>query len=69
MLAVQESKQKEENKKVQDAHEAIRPTDVSRMPAIVKESLSRDQFRLLSADLENALWQAGCSLPYMRQHP
>ena len=32
--------------KTQDAHEAIRPTDVSRMPAIVKESLSRDQFRL-----------------------
>ena len=30
----------------QDAHEAIRPTDVSRMPALVKESLSRDQFRL-----------------------
>ena len=44
-VAVQESKQKE-NKNVQDAHEAIRPTDVSRMPAIVKESLSRDQFRL-----------------------
>ena len=33
-------------KKIQDAHEAIRPTDVSRMPALVKESLSRDQFRL-----------------------
>ena len=31
---------------IQDAHEAIRPTDVSRMPALVKESLSRDQFRL-----------------------
>lgn len=44
-VAAQESKQKE-NKNVQDAHEAIRPTDVSRMPAIVKESLSRDQFRL-----------------------
>ena len=44
-VAVQESKQKE-NKNVQDAHEAIRPTDVSRMPAIVKESLSRDKFRL-----------------------
>ena len=44
-VAVQESKQKE-NKNVQDAHEAIRPTDVSRTPAIVKESLARDQFRL-----------------------
>lgn len=34
------------NKNIQDAHEAIRPTDVSRTPAAVKESLSRDQFRL-----------------------
>lgn len=33
-------------KKIQDAHEAIRPTDISRIPAAVKESLSRDQFRL-----------------------
>ena len=34
------------NNNVQDAHEAIRPTDVSRTPAMVKDSLSRDQFRL-----------------------
>ena len=34
------------HKNIQDAHEAIRPTDVSRTPAAVKESLSRDQFRL-----------------------
>ena len=33
-------------KKIQDAHEAIRPTDISRTPQEVKESLSRDQFRL-----------------------
>ena len=33
-------------KKVQDAHEAIRPTDIARTPALVKDSLSRDQFRL-----------------------
>ncbi len=32
--------------KVQDAHEAIRPTDISLTPAKVKDSLSRDQFRL-----------------------
>lgn len=31
---------------VQDAHEAIRPSDIARTPAIIKESLSRDQFRL-----------------------
>lgn len=32
--------------KIQDAHEAIRPTDIKRTPAVLKESLSRDQFRL-----------------------
>ena len=38
--------QKEDGKKIQDAHEAIRPTDVTRTPVMVKDSLSRDQFRL-----------------------
>ena len=32
--------------KIQDAHEAIRPSDVNRTPSEVKESLTRDQFRL-----------------------
>ena len=32
--------------KIQDAHEAIRPTDINRVPSEIKESLSRDQFRL-----------------------
>lgn len=34
------------NNKIQDAHEAIRPTYVDLTPAQVKESLTRDQFRL-----------------------
>lgn len=33
-------------KKIQDAHEAIRPTDMSLTPVKIKEQLSRDQFRL-----------------------
>ena len=33
-------------KTAQDAHEAIRPTDISRRPEDVKASLTRDQFRL-----------------------
>ena len=37
---------KKTEKKIQDAHEAIRPTDISRTPASLKESLSRDQLRL-----------------------
>ena len=34
------------NKKVQDAHEAIRPTDVNRIPVSLKDLISRDLFRL-----------------------
>ncbi len=37
---------KKTGKKIQDAHEAIRPTYVDLTPAQVKEALSRDQFRL-----------------------
>ena len=33
-------------KRIQDAHEAIRPTDIQRIPLMVKDSLTRDQFRL-----------------------
>ena len=39
-------KQAKKDHKIQDAHEAIRPTDIARTPAALKESLSRDQFRL-----------------------
>ena len=35
-----------DGKKIQDAHEAIRPTDITRTPAALKDSLTRDQFRL-----------------------
>ena len=37
---------KKSGAKIQDAHEAIRPSDINRTPAMVKDSLSRDQFRL-----------------------
>jgi DNA topoisomerase-1 len=40
------TKEKESKKRIQDAHEAIRPTDMSLTPVKVKEQLSRDQFRL-----------------------
>lgn len=36
----------DKGKKIQDAHEAIRPTDISRTPLSIKDSLSRDQYRL-----------------------
>lgn len=38
--------EKKTDKKIQDAHEAIRPSDVTRTPASLKDSLTRDQFRL-----------------------
>lgn len=39
-------KKDDSKKKIQDAHEAIRPTDITRTPLSLKESLSRDQYRL-----------------------
>lgn len=39
-------KKKEEKTKIQDAHEAIRPTDITLTPVKVKDSLSREHFRL-----------------------
>ena len=38
--------QSKAGQKIQDAHEAIRPSQIERTPAAVKEVLSRDQFRL-----------------------
>lgn len=45
-FVVESEAKKKENKKIQDAHEAIRPTYVDITPAEAKDSLSRDQFRL-----------------------
>ncbi len=40
------TEEKKDGKKIQDAHEAIRPSDIARTPVSLKESLSRDQYRL-----------------------
>ncbi|MCC3668225.1 MULTISPECIES: type I DNA topoisomerase [Terrisporobacter] len=47
-----DKKEGKEKKKVQDAHEAIRPTSVLRTPESVKSSLSKDQFKLY-----NLIWR------------
>ena len=44
--AAKEDESRQNKKKIQDAHEAIRPTDITRTPQEIKDSLSRDQFRL-----------------------
>lgn len=44
--AAQTEQEQKSGQKIQDAHEAIRPTDINRIPLEIKESLSRDQFRL-----------------------
>ncbi len=52
-------------KKIQDAHEAIRPTDVYLSPDKIKENLTRDQFRLyqliwkrfVASRMENAVYR------------
>ena len=43
---LQQDQTKKSAGKIQDAHEAIRPTDITRTPTMVKDSLQRDQFRL-----------------------
>ncbi len=43
---LQSEQAKKTTAKIQDAHEAIRPTDIALTPTIVKESLQRDLFRL-----------------------
>ncbi len=43
---VGEVMQSSTGKKIQDAHEAIRPTDITLTPAMLKEQLTREQFRL-----------------------
>ena len=45
-------KENKDKKKVQDAHEAIRPTSVLRTPDSIKASLSKDQFKLY-----NLIWR------------
>ena len=46
--AVQTKPEHKTKARIQDAHEAIRPTDVSLTPDRLKDSLSRDQLRLYS---------------------
>ena len=43
---IQNEQSKKNGAKIQDAHEAIRPTDITLTPVVVKESLQRDLFRL-----------------------
>ncbi len=45
-MEAEQVKEASKGKKIQDAHEAIRPTDVTITPAQVKESLARDLYRL-----------------------
>lgn len=42
----EDNKEKQTGKKIQDAHEAIRPTDLTRTPIALKDAIPRDLFRL-----------------------
>lgn len=44
--AAMEVKGAQGKSKIQDAHEAIRPSDVTRIPSMVKDSISKDQYKL-----------------------
>ena len=64
-MANKEINSKKSNKKIQDAHEAIRPTDVNLMPEEVKDQLPRDLFRLyqliwrrfVASRMENSVYE------------
>ncbi len=45
-VAKTDQNSKKSGKIIQDAHEAIRPTDITLTPVVIKESLQRDLFRL-----------------------
>lgn len=45
-LSQSKTAEKKSQGKVQDAHEAIRPADITLLPLDIKDSLSRDQYRL-----------------------
>ena len=63
--AARKTKEASSDKKIQDAHEAIRPTNLDFEPNEIKDSLSRDQFRLyqliyrrfLASRMENAVYE------------
>ena len=58
---------KESDNKVQDAHEAIRPTYIEILPEDIKESVSRDEYRLynliwkrfIASRMTNAIYDTG----------
>ncbi|MBB6216466.1 DNA topoisomerase-1 [Anaerosolibacter carboniphilus] len=60
----EEEKQYKTKKEAQDAHEAIRPTDIERTPDHIKESLTNDQYKLykliwerfVASQMKNALY-------------
>ena len=57
--------EKKNGKRIQDAHEAIRPTDVTLSPVMVKDAIPRDLFRLyqliynrfLASQMQNAVYE------------
>lgn len=61
----EDSRGKKTEKKIQDAHEAIRPADITKVPSEIKDSLSRDQFRLyqliwkrfVASQMKNAIFE------------
>ncbi|MFT3985877.1 MAG: type I DNA topoisomerase [Lachnospiraceae bacterium] len=56
--------QNKDRKKIQDAHEAIRPTDIGRTPLSLKDSLSRDQYRLYTLIWKRFVASRMCEAKY-----
>ena len=61
--------EKDNGKKIQDAHEAIRPTDIDRTPSEIKDSLVERSVPSVSADLEAVCGKPYGSCTFMRRRP
>lgn len=59
-----EAKESKEKQKIQDAHEAIRPTDVTLTPDSIKKYLSEDQYKLYKLIWERFLISQFAKMEY-----
>ncbi len=62
---IKERRQHKTDSRAQDAHEAIRPTSAVRTPDSIKDSLSRDQYRLYKLIWERFAASQMCAAEYI----
>ena len=68
MLQLEKQKQRQDGKNIQDAHEAIRPTDIGKNTGGNQRISDKRSVPFVSADLEAVCLPAECNRQNMRQH-